>query len=125
MLLDGMLVPARCLVNGASIVQELGCAEVEYFHIELAQHDAIWAEGAASETFIDDDSRGLFHNAAEYRAPYQDTMERATAMTAPRLESGYRVETLRARLAKRARLACLAGPQAGCDLADCFFPAGF
>ena len=108
MLLDGVLVPARCLVNGASIVQDLGCTEVEYFHIELAQHDAIWAEGAASETFIDEDSRGLFHNAAEYRALYPDTTEEPAAPMAPRVESGYQLEAIRARLAKRARLARLA-----------------
>ena len=30
----------------------------------------IVAEGALSETFIDDDSRGMFHNAHEYRVLY-------------------------------------------------------
>ena len=32
----------------------------------------IIAEGAPSESFIDDDSRGMFHNAHEYRALYPD-----------------------------------------------------
>ena len=31
----------------------------------------IIAEGALSERFIDDDSRGMFHNAHEYRALYR------------------------------------------------------
>jgi hypothetical protein len=37
--------------------------KIEYFHIELDSHDVILAEGALSESFIDDDSRGMFHNA--------------------------------------------------------------
>lgn len=52
--IDGMLVPARNLVNGRTIVQ---CAPVdadgiEYFHIELAGHDVIFAEGAPTETLL-------------------------------------------------------------------------
>ena len=64
---EGVLIEARDLVNGVSIVHaERG--EVEYFHVELDSHDVIIAEGAFSETFIDDDSRGMFHNAQEYSA---------------------------------------------------------
>ncbi len=44
--------------------------QVEYFHIELDTHDVILAEGAPAESFIDDDSRGMFHNAHEYRELY-------------------------------------------------------
>ena len=51
---------------------------MEYFHIELDTHDVIIAEGALAESFIDDDSRGMFHNAHEYRALYPD------AATGPR-----------------------------------------
>ena len=59
--LDGMLIEAKDLVNGASIVQAERLDQVEYFHIEL--HTQPFAEGALSETFIDDDSRGIFDNA--------------------------------------------------------------
>ncbi len=98
MLLNGMLVPARCLVNGASIVAERGWADVHYVHIELASHEAILAEGAAAETFIDDDSRAMFHNAAEHAALYPGALA-AGAFCAPRVEDGYALEAVRQRLA--------------------------
>ena len=43
---------------------------LDYFHIELDSHDVLLAEGAASESYLDDDSRGMFHNAAEVVALY-------------------------------------------------------
>jgi hypothetical protein len=61
MFVDGVLIEARDLVNGVSIVQAEQVEQVEYFHIELETHDVIMAEGAPSETFIDDDSRSMFH----------------------------------------------------------------
>jgi fibronectin-binding autotransporter adhesin len=60
-----MLVPAGLLVNGTSIVQESGCKRVDYYHLELDTHDIILAERAPSESFVDDDNRGMFHNAHE------------------------------------------------------------
>ena len=46
MYLEGALIEAKDLVNGASIVQAEHVEEVEYFHIELETHDVIVAEGA-------------------------------------------------------------------------------
>ena len=40
--------------------------EVEYFHIEPESHDVVVAEGALSESLIDDHNRGMFQNASEY-----------------------------------------------------------
>ena len=64
----------------------------------------IVAEGALSETFIDDDSRGMFHNAHEYRALYPDARARPAHYCAPRLDDGYEVEAARRRIALRAGL---------------------
>ena len=93
MLLDGVLVPGSELVNGTTIVQDHACTEVHYVHIELDQHDAILAEGAPSETFIDHDSAGLFHNASG--------RPEGGAVTdfAPRIADGYTLEAIRRRLA--------------------------
>jgi Hint domain len=101
--LDGVLIEAKDLVNGVSIVQAESVEQVEYFHIELDTHDVIIAEGALSESFIDDDSRGMFLNAHEYRAlyPAAPTIARYCA---PRLDEGYEVEAIRQRLALRAGL---------------------
>src|SRR5262249_6879595 len=70
MLLNGVLVPARHLVNGVSILKLEDMEQIDYFHLELERHAVIFAEGAAAESFADDDSRAAFHNADEYRALY-------------------------------------------------------
>jgi len=83
-------------------------AAIDYFHIELDSHDVILAEGAAAESFIDDDSRGLFHNAHEYRALYPEAAAGAARYCAPRRDQGCAVERARARIAGRAGLAAAA-----------------
>jgi hypothetical protein len=103
--LDGVLIEAKDLVNGVSIVQAERVDRVEYFHIELDTHDVIIAEGALAESFIDDDSRGLFHNAHEYRVRYPAAATATIARyCARRLDEGYEVEAIRQRLAVRAGL---------------------
>ena len=64
--------------------------KVEYFHIELETHDVIMAEGALSESFIDDDSRGMFHNAHEYATLYPDDVGEPACYCAPRLDERLR-----------------------------------
>src|SRR5665213_1715983 len=44
MYLQGVLIEAKDLVNGVSIVQAASVEKVEYFHIELETHDVIMAE---------------------------------------------------------------------------------
>ncbi len=98
MFLHGILVPAKALVNGGTIRQEHGLDRVDYYHVELDSHDIILAEGAASETFLDDDSRGIFHNAAEYAALYPDAPAQRGFCT-QRFDSGHEVEAVRQALA--------------------------
>lgn len=89
---------------------------VDYFHIELDTHDVIFAEGAAAETFIDDDSRGIFHNIGEFHALYPDEVQRPARYCAPRCEDGYEVEVVRRRIALRAGLPCVADPAQAAQL---------
>jgi autotransporter passenger strand-loop-strand repeat protein len=63
-----VLVPAEALVDGAGIARCAEYGDVLYFHVELDSHDAILAEGAWAESFVDCDSRGMFINAAEHAA---------------------------------------------------------
>jgi hypothetical protein len=100
----GVLIEAKDLVNGISIAQAEQVDVVEYVHVELDTHDVILAEGARSETFVDDDSRGLFHNAHEFALLYPDEAIEPARYCAPRRGEGFVVEAVRLAIARRAGL---------------------
>jgi VCBS repeat-containing protein/autotransporter passenger strand-loop-strand repeat protein/autotransporter-associated beta strand protein len=112
----GVLIEAKDLVNGTTIIQAKAIDSVEYFHIELETHDVIVAEGALSETFVDDHSRGMFHNAYEYAALYPDRSASPARYCAPRLAGGYEVEAIRRQLAPLAGLVECQQPSAAGEL---------
>ena len=60
---DGVLIPVRHLVNGATITQEK-LARVTYWHVELKMHDVIIAEGMPAESYLDTGNRGAFANSS-------------------------------------------------------------
>ena len=66
-LADNKLICARQLVNGTTIRQDTSLATVEYFHVELASHAILLAEGLPAESYLDTGNRGFFANA---QAPY-------------------------------------------------------
>lgn len=111
MLIDAVLIPAACLINGTSIVQELMMDRVDYIHLELDRHDIIFAEGAASETYIDNDDRMMFQNAAEYVSLY-GTGQVPSIECAARIEEGPVAEAARLRLASLATTEDAAAPAA-------------
>jgi hypothetical protein len=101
--LDDVLVPAKLLVNGMTIVQVEAVDQLEYFHIELDSHDVILAEGTPAETYIECNNRRIFHNAAEFTELYPEApVAEAVAFCAPRLEEGAAVLAIRERLLARA-----------------------
>jgi hypothetical protein len=100
LLIDDAMVPAVSLVNGVSILRSDELAPVSYFHIELADHDVVFAEGAPTETFIDDNSRLMFENADEFYDLYGAEAQAPAPMA--RLDEGYQLEAIRRRLAARA-----------------------
>ena len=102
--IDGALFPAGLLVNGVSIVTATGLDTVHYFHLELGSHDVILAEGAAAESFVDDNSRAMFQNADDYRALYPAAKTVPAQYCAPRIEDGYRLEHMIQHLAARGHL---------------------
>ena len=107
MWVDGALMPARCLMNGTSIVQEQ-VEEITYYHIELPRHDLLLAEGAPAESWLDTGNRAMFENApgAILLHPTMHSNAppiRPASRCAPLVEDGPAVAAARARLAARAR----------------------
>ncbi|MBS0639889.1 MAG: Hint domain-containing protein, partial [Proteobacteria bacterium] len=59
---DGRLIPARLLVNGASIMRETAWRRVTYYHVELDSHDVLFSEGLTTESYLDTGNRAMFSN---------------------------------------------------------------
>lgn len=102
--LDGVLVQAGALVNGVSIVREHDVPELfTYYHIELASHELLLAEGAPAESFVDNVERTHFQNWAERTGTENEPA--MVELPYPRALSSRQVPlALHARLEERARL---------------------
>jgi hypothetical protein len=86
--IDGVLIPAKYLVNGLNITQCApgGADIIDYLHIELFDHDVIYAEGATAETFGSlREARDHFDNFYEYYRLYGKEDETAHPPCAPLL----------------------------------------
>ena len=101
-LVDDILIQAGALVNGLSIVRESNVAETfVYYHIELAEHALVLAEGTPAESFVDNIHRMAFDNWEEHEALYGDAP--IVEMDYPRARSHRQVPMeIRARLLDRA-----------------------
>ncbi|QZO02575.1 Hint domain-containing protein [Chenggangzhangella methanolivorans] len=107
MLLDGVLVQAGALVNGSTIArlsQSVIRDGLTVFHIETKGHEIILAEGAATETFVDNVTRRAFDNFAEFEALYGATADAIAERDEPRAMSPRQVPA-----AIRDRIAIAAG----------------
>ncbi len=60
---EGALIPAVLLVNGATITRDDRAQAVTYYHVELARHDIVKAEGLPTETYRDTGNRHRFAEA--------------------------------------------------------------
>ena len=60
---EGRLVPAIRLINGATI-RQAPVAEVDYWHVELPGHDVIYAEGLPAESCLNGGDRADFEGGA-------------------------------------------------------------
>jgi hypothetical protein len=109
-LVDGLLIPAGKLVNGTTIALDAADAHdtLEFFHIKLATHDVIFAEGAPCETLLKVDE--TMSNFADYLRKHgeQDVHE---AHCAPIIGNGRR-----SAMTRRARR--LVSPWLGLQKAD-------
>ena len=104
--LDGVLIPAEFLVNHRSIVWDDHAQVVEFYHIELATHDVLLADGAPAESYRDDGNRWLFQNANSGRH------QPPKLPCAPVVTGGPIVDAVWRRVLQRT------GPQPGVPLTD-------
>jgi autotransporter passenger strand-loop-strand repeat protein len=102
--LDGVLIQAQALVNGATIVRD-DPAAITYVHVELDRHGLLLADGLAAESYLDTGNRGQFAGEAGARALHPDLSAAAawdTRACAPLLLGGARVAGAHAALRARA-----------------------
>jgi hypothetical protein len=64
---NGVLIPVRHLINGATINQ-VQVDGVTYYHIELARHDVLWAEALEVESFLNAADAGNMPMASRFIA---------------------------------------------------------
>ena len=72
---DGVLIPARLLVNGDNVVREI-VDVVTYYHVELPVHDVVLADGLPAESYLDTGNRASFANGGPAVALQPDFAQR-------------------------------------------------
>jgi hypothetical protein len=104
-LVDGVLIQAEKLVNGASITQ-VPLTSVEYWHVELDSHDILLAEGLPAESYLDTGNRtGFFNNGGSYVEAHPDFKPKHWAETCvPLVLDGPEIHQAKAQLLARAQL---------------------
>jgi T5SS/PEP-CTERM-associated repeat protein len=102
---DGALAPIRHLINETTIAQEAREA-ITYWHVVLADHDVIIANGLPCESYLDTGNRRAFANGGmvldlhpDFVGDGRDTDPRRYA---PLVETGPSLAAIRARLLARA-----------------------
>lgn len=114
---DGVMIPAYCLVNGTTITQDQTEKLVTYYHVELPKHNAILAEGLPAESYLEtsEENRHFFKqsnssNVVKMDVQYPVCPEDTPAWKhiwdtqgyAPLTQSGPILESVKAKLALRA-----------------------
>ncbi len=60
--LQGVLVPAQLLIDGLAITQPRIEGRTDYYHVEVDPHDVIFAEGAATESYLNIGKGSGYHD---------------------------------------------------------------
>ncbi len=107
LIIDGLCVPAKLLVNGGTITSERDHAPFTYYHIELERHGILLAENALAESYLDTGNRSLFDNSDEPRQLHPSFTLNANAerwltdACAPLIRDADQLEPIWRRLAER------------------------
>jgi hypothetical protein len=98
---DGVLIPVHCLINGGTI-RQMDVPSINYFHVELPEHDVILAEDLPVESYLDTGDRTNFSNAGGAVRLFPNFTARMWEMAgcAPLVMTGPVVERTRQALAR-------------------------
>jgi hypothetical protein len=101
--IDGHLIAARYLLNGATVRQETW-EKVVYYHVELDAHDVMLVDGMAAESFLDVGNRAAFSNGGEPVMLHPDFARKTwdAEACAPDLPKGAELVQLRRTMLERA-----------------------
>lgn len=102
LVLEGHLVRAELLVNGASIMRDR-VREITWHHVELDRHAVLLAEGAPAESYLDTGNRHLFGVTGLVAADTPDPDAYRARACLPILAAGPVLEQIQTRLLARAR----------------------
>ncbi|MEJ0020801.1 MAG: Hint domain-containing protein [Acetobacteraceae bacterium] len=96
---EGVLVPIKYLINGATIVQ-VARRTARYWHVELDAHDILLAEGLPAESYLETGGRAQFANGGVVAALHPNFASLAweAGGCAPLAVAGPAVERLRRRI---------------------------
>jgi hypothetical protein len=98
---EGVLIPIRYLLNGRSIAL-VETDRVEYWHVELNEHDIILAEGLTAESYLDTGNRGAFANGGAFIEAHPDFEPKDWRETClPLVKQGPEVARTKARVLAR------------------------
>jgi hypothetical protein len=109
--LEGHLVPAKALLNGATI-RQVERESVTYYHVELADHAVLLAENVPAESYLETGNRGAFENGGAAMQLHPDFAQglRESGGCAPFAEGGPAVEAARRGILDRAGIAATPDP---------------
>jgi hypothetical protein len=97
-----VLIPVRYLINGRTIRMER-VDRVTYYHVELAEHDVLLAEGLPVESYLDNGDRHVFDNGGEMAGshPALGPGRREALSCVPLVVAGARLDAIQAMLCAR------------------------
>lgn len=97
---DDVLIPVKYLIDGDAICQ-IPAGRMTYYHVELAQHDVITAEGLAAESLLPREDRSAFDNGGGVTQIHPDFshLQWDVVGCAPLVVTGPQLDAARTRLA--------------------------
>ncbi|MCB8882042.1 Hint domain-containing protein, partial [Acidisoma cellulosilytica] len=103
---EGVLVPVKYLINDSTVRFDLSIERVTYFHVELAQHEVLLAEGLPAESYLETGGRAMFENGGMPVVLHADFSPLAWDVLgcADLKVTGAEVDAIRATLAARAKV---------------------